>query len=83
MFSRVEIHVRNKVNVIANVRFLVSLGIGGLEGTGTILTETQVPHTKSGDPARTFQVVLRISIDKDGISGKIRQDDENVSFQPQ
>ena len=45
MFSRVEIHVRNKVNVIANVRFLVSLGIGDLEGTGTILTETQVPHS--------------------------------------
>ena len=43
MFSRVEIHARNKVNVIANVSFLVSLGIKGLEGTGIILTETQGP----------------------------------------
>ena len=61
----------------------MSLGLESLEGTGAILTETQGPHTKSGDPASTFHVVLRISINKDGISGQIRQDDENVSFQPQ
>ena len=61
----------------------MSLGIGGLKGTGIILTETQVPHTKSGDPARTIQVVRKSSIDNDGISGKIRQDDEDVGLQPE
>ena len=49
----------------------MSVGIGGLKGTGINLTETQVLHTKSGDPARTIKVAKRNSIDNDGISGKI------------